>query len=136
MDDLGSRIVTALGEPAARELLDVLTRPDADRAALIGRLHQRDDTTWLAELFMDIDSDPDDITRLKLIGALGCPHVTTRLYSMRAVSGVRTLRRGRQSQRPMRILLGETGPRGLHRQGPNGRRCSPKTVELKDEAPG
>lgn len=38
-DDIGQRVVDALGEPAARELLQVLERPDADRAALIGRLH-------------------------------------------------------------------------------------------------
>ena len=38
LDDLGARIIAALGEPAAPELLDVLTRPDRlalplDRAA-------------------------------------------------------------------------------------------------------
>jgi hypothetical protein len=69
-DDIGSRIVAALGEPAARELLDVLTRSDVDRAALIGRLHQRQDAGWLAELLMEIESDTDDLTRLGLIGAL------------------------------------------------------------------
>ncbi|MDP9331564.1 MAG: hypothetical protein M3P11_13140 [Actinomycetota bacterium] len=70
-DDLGSRIVSALGEPASRELLGVLaSRDDAGRAALIGWLYQRDDTIWLAELLMDIESDPDDITRLQMIGAL------------------------------------------------------------------
>jgi hypothetical protein len=70
-DDLGSRIVAALGEPASRELLGVLaSRDDAGRAALIGRLYQRDDTTWLAELLMDIESDPDDITRMQIIEAL------------------------------------------------------------------
>jgi hypothetical protein len=42
-DDLGSRIVSALGKPGARELLGVLTRSDADRAALIGRLHLREE---------------------------------------------------------------------------------------------
>jgi hypothetical protein len=62
---LGSRIVATLGEPGARELLDVLTRPDVDRAALIGRLLQRDATTWLAELLMDIESDANDITRCR-----------------------------------------------------------------------
>jgi hypothetical protein len=62
--DLGTRIVAALGEPAARELLDVLTRSEPERAALIGRLHVREDAAWLAELLMDIESDPDDITRL------------------------------------------------------------------------
>jgi hypothetical protein len=37
IDDVGSRVVAILGEPAARELLEVLERSDADRAALIGR---------------------------------------------------------------------------------------------------
>jgi hypothetical protein len=68
--DLGWRIVAAIGEIAARELLDVLTRSDADRAALIGRLSLRDDATWLAELLIEIESDPDDLMRLELIGAL------------------------------------------------------------------
>ncbi|MCD6022908.1 MAG: hypothetical protein K0R20_2618 [Actinomycetia bacterium] len=36
VNDIGQRIVAALGEPAARELLEVLERPDTDRAALIG----------------------------------------------------------------------------------------------------
>jgi hypothetical protein len=70
MNDLGRRIVAVLGEPASRELLDLLTRSDADRAALIGRLHVRDDAAWLAELLIEIESDPDDLTRLRLIGAL------------------------------------------------------------------
>ena len=35
-EDTGQRVVAALGEPAARELLEVLERSDADRAALIG----------------------------------------------------------------------------------------------------
>jgi hypothetical protein len=30
-EDIGQRVVTALGEPAARELLEVLERSDADR---------------------------------------------------------------------------------------------------------
>jgi hypothetical protein len=68
--DLGARIVEAVGEPGARELLDVLTRPEADSAALIGRLHERDDGAWLAELLMTIESDPDDVTRMRIIGAL------------------------------------------------------------------
>ena len=46
--DLGERFVAILGEPAARQLLDVLTRSEEDRAALIGRLSQRDDATALA----------------------------------------------------------------------------------------
>jgi hypothetical protein len=54
-DDLGDRVVVILGEQAARELLGVLGRPDADRAALIGRLHLRDEAEWLAELLMDLE---------------------------------------------------------------------------------
>ncbi len=69
-DDLGPRIVSAVGEPAARELLDVLTRSDADRAALIGRLHIREGAAWLAELLIEIESDPEDIIRLQMIGAM------------------------------------------------------------------
>ncbi len=70
IDDVGSQTVAALGGPAARELLDVLTRSDADRAALIGRLHQREDAAWFAELLIEIESDPEDITRPELIGVL------------------------------------------------------------------
>jgi hypothetical protein len=68
--DLGPRAIDALGEDGARELLDVLTRSEPDRAELIGQLNQREDAGWLAELLMDIESDPDDITRLELIRSL------------------------------------------------------------------
>ena len=50
------------------ELLDVLTRTDADRAALIGRLHQRADTGWLAEVLIDLEED--ESPRLRMIEAL------------------------------------------------------------------
>lgn len=69
MNDIGQRVVAALGEPAARELLDVLERSDADRAALIGRLHARDDA-WLAELLMNLEDDVGEIARLRLVDAL------------------------------------------------------------------
>ena len=48
----------------------MLTRTEADRAALIDRLSQREDARWLAEMLIDIESDPEDITRLQMIGAL------------------------------------------------------------------
>ena len=67
---LGRRVVTMLGEPAARQLLDVLTRSEEDRAALIGRLSQRDDASALAEMLIEIETDPDGITRLRLIDGL------------------------------------------------------------------
>ena len=69
-DDIGSRVVAALGEPAAREFLEALERPDADRAALIGRLHERDDARWLAELLIDLEDDVGEIARLRLIDGL------------------------------------------------------------------
>jgi hypothetical protein len=70
MNDVGARVVAALGEAGARELLDVLERSDADRAALIGQLHVRDDTAWLAELLMDLEDDVGEIARLRLVDVL------------------------------------------------------------------
>ncbi len=70
MQDVGERVVAALGEPAARELLDILERPDADRAALIGRLHVRDDAAWLAELLIDLEDDVGEVARLRLVADL------------------------------------------------------------------
>ena len=67
---LNHRVVAALGEPAARELLEVLERSDADRAALIGRLHVRDDAAWLAELLMDLEDDVGEVARLRLVDGL------------------------------------------------------------------
>jgi hypothetical protein len=52
------------------ELLDVLERPDAERAALIGRLHVREDAAWLAELLMDLEDDVGEIARLRLVDEL------------------------------------------------------------------
>jgi hypothetical protein len=68
--DLGARVVAALGEPAARELLEVLERSDADRAALIGRLYVREDAAWLAELLIDLEDDVGEIARLRLVDEL------------------------------------------------------------------
>jgi hypothetical protein len=52
----------------ALELLDVLTRSEADRAALIGRLSLRVDGEWLAELLIDLEED--EPARLHLVAAL------------------------------------------------------------------
>jgi hypothetical protein len=68
--DVGARVVAALGEPAARELLEVLERSDADRAALIARLHVRDDAAWLAEILIDLEDDVGEIARLRLVDGL------------------------------------------------------------------
>lgn len=59
-----------LGEPAARELLDAITRSDSDRAVLIGRLFARADGEWLAELLMDLEGEEGERARLQLIDAL------------------------------------------------------------------
>ena len=58
---IGAKVVYQLGEPAARELPDVLKRTPEDRAALIGRLYGRPEGRWLAEALMDIEEDPDDL---------------------------------------------------------------------------
>jgi hypothetical protein len=69
-EDVGQRVIAALGEPAARELLDVLERSDADRAALVGRLHVRDDAAWLSERLIDLEDEVGEIARLRLIDTL------------------------------------------------------------------
>jgi hypothetical protein len=66
MEDVGQRVIAALGAPAARELLEVLERSDVP----IGRLHVRDVATWLAELLMDLEDDVGEIVRLRLVDAL------------------------------------------------------------------
>ncbi len=66
-EDVGARVVAALGEPGARELLEVLERTNADRAALIGRLYLRDDAQWLAELLMETEDDVGEMARLRLV---------------------------------------------------------------------
>jgi hypothetical protein len=45
---IGARVVLSLGRSAAEELLEVLQRRAEERAALIGRLHARDEARWLA----------------------------------------------------------------------------------------
>ncbi len=42
--------------------------PEADRAALIGQLYARGEP--LAEVLPDVETDPGDLMRLRLIGAL------------------------------------------------------------------
>jgi hypothetical protein len=71
LSDVGDRVVVVLGEPAARELLEALERSDADRAALTGRLHLRDDAAWLAELLIDLEDDVGEkIARVRLVEEL------------------------------------------------------------------
>lgn len=68
--DAARQIVDALGEPAAREFLTVLKMPDDKRLDLIAHLYLRDDGFGIAEMLTDVEEDPDDIVRLRLIGGL------------------------------------------------------------------
>jgi hypothetical protein len=67
---VGDRVVAALGQPGARELLEVLERSDEERAALIGRLYARDDARCLAELLIDLEDECGEIARLVLVDEL------------------------------------------------------------------
>lgn len=60
--------MAAIGASGARELLDALTRLEADRAELIGRLWVRADGEWLAELLVDLEED--EPARLHLVEVL------------------------------------------------------------------
>jgi hypothetical protein len=64
--DLGSALLDLLGERGCVELLAVLELPEAERAALVGQLHGSERGQVLA----DVESDPDDLVRLRLIAAL------------------------------------------------------------------
>jgi hypothetical protein len=61
-------MVAALSEDGSRVLLDMLTRPDAERAALIGSVGQHADGEWLADLLTDFEVD--EVSRLTLVDAL------------------------------------------------------------------
>jgi hypothetical protein len=65
---IAERVKKAVGEAVAGELLDALTRSEADRAALIDRLSLRADAEWLAELLIDLEGD--ESARLLLVAAL------------------------------------------------------------------
>jgi hypothetical protein len=47
LEQIGEQIIEAVGRGGAAELLDAITRPEADRAALIGRLTLRDDVATM-----------------------------------------------------------------------------------------
>ena len=84
----GSVSSPRLANPRRGELLDILERPDADRAALIGRLHVRDDAAWLAELLIDLEDDVGEVARLRLT------------YSLRAILRASKLDDRRPPPRP------------------------------------
>jgi hypothetical protein len=71
-ENAGDRVVAALGEQGARELLEILERPDTDRASLIGRLYLRDDARWLAEILIDLEDDSGEMARSQMIDGLRC----------------------------------------------------------------
>jgi hypothetical protein len=68
LGQIGLDIIEAVGREGAAELLDGITRPEADRAALIGRLSLRDDARWLAEVLIDLETD--EPARLQMAEAL------------------------------------------------------------------
>lgn len=63
MDDLCQRLLDLLGERGWVELLAVLELDESERAALIGQLIRR--PRLLGELLADVESDPDDLMRLR-----------------------------------------------------------------------
>jgi hypothetical protein len=68
LEHIGEQIIEAVGRGGAAELLDAITRPEADRAELIGRLAVRDDAVWLAEVLMDLEAD--EVVRLQVAEGL------------------------------------------------------------------
>jgi hypothetical protein len=64
------QIVHLIGAANASLLVRILLLPDDDRLALVARLHQRTDAKALADVLTDIESDPDDLTRLRLAAGL------------------------------------------------------------------
>jgi hypothetical protein len=70
VDPWGNESSLHLGRAAASEPLDVLEWSDKDRAALIARLHVRDDAAWLAELLIDLEDDVGEFARLRLLHEL------------------------------------------------------------------
>jgi hypothetical protein len=54
---------------------DLAEPAPADRADLIGRLHQREDAARLAELLMDLEED--EPARLRLVGAISLGYSTS-----------------------------------------------------------
>lgn len=48
----------------------MLGRSEPERAELIGRLADRDDTSWLAEILIEIEADPNGVTRLRVVVAI------------------------------------------------------------------
>jgi hypothetical protein len=67
-DEISKRIVGALGRDGAQEFLDALTRPQDERALLIGRLSEFPSYRWLSEILIDLEVD--EPARLHLIEAL------------------------------------------------------------------
>jgi hypothetical protein len=68
VNDLDDRIIGAIGEPRRALAARRADTSDADRAALIGRLHLREDAAWLTELLIDIEDD--ELVRWQLVNAL------------------------------------------------------------------
>ena len=64
------RVVDLLGEANARDLLGILELPEDDRTDLIAHMYLRDEGQGLANVLMDMEGDPNDLIKLRLIGGL------------------------------------------------------------------
>jgi hypothetical protein len=69
-EDIGETCRRRSRRAGSEELLEVLHWSDADRAALIGRLHLRREARWLAEILIDLEDDVGEIARLRLVSDL------------------------------------------------------------------
>jgi hypothetical protein len=68
--DLGRHLLGLLGERGSVELPAVLELRETERATLIGQLYESERGQVLAEVLADVESDPDDLVRLRLTSAL------------------------------------------------------------------
>lgn len=63
-------VVDLLGEANARELLGILELPDNDQANFIAQTSLRDKGQSIANVLGNVERDPGDPVRLRLIGGL------------------------------------------------------------------
>jgi hypothetical protein len=67
---LAASIVQTLGVSGSTEVIDILTGGTADRDALFDRLRAPKAPKQLAEMLLEIESDPDTTDRKALLAAL------------------------------------------------------------------
>jgi hypothetical protein len=57
LEPIGDEIIDAVGVDAAVQILEAITRPEADRVTLTRRLKIRADAQWLADLLVELEVD-------------------------------------------------------------------------------